>query len=402
MSSSNLNWVMTSESSQSSDDNRILYMFVRRDDGRYILYKFDTPLFVEKSESSFEMSPLVVFKEGVLPDCLCSFAYIDPYLYIVGAKKEDVFSIHKNVLFCLKHSERERGANFVIPTQPMKADKNMSLAFSYQDNLYVISMFTCPMSPPSSSVVNETYEFEVYSPCTKTWRDLGNTPLSRWCFPVYVHSHLVIGTMVYFTTSLDVVMSFDLNDEMWTTVFDPYGVLAVTFHYVPPLPTFKSQTLVFGNQIFGLSKYRGNGYCDICASSSLNPYEDSFLRPNLAPDEQFLTDVINVPTDLDLSNWSQFIFSLDQDILCVVSYGTDMMTDAYGLLNYAELSFFKISGDSYQHPINIYTCLPSPGCSDGRDVNYFKAEFCSRTRLFIKTKRQFTNGVPCTCIFVDH
>ncbi|KAL1823851.1 hypothetical protein ACET3Z_010629 [Daucus carota] len=365
------------------DRSGMLFMFVRRDDDRYMIYKFDTPLLVENSESrSFDILPLVVFEDGVLPHCECSFVFIYPYFYIVGAKKEDVFTIDLNVLIALKPSETERGAEFVTRMQPMIADKNPSLAFSFRHKLYVISVYTCPVSLKTEN----RHEFEVYSSSTNTWRDLGNTPLSRDLLPVYVDSHLVIGTMVYFTTSLDVVMSFDLNGETWTTVFDPYGVLAPTFRYVPPLPTFKSQTLIIGSLIFGLSKRRRNGYYDICASNTFNPGSDFFLRPVLVPDQQVLKVVVDAP--MDLPSWSQFIFALGENVLCVVSYGGDMMQDEHGLFCYAELSFFS--------------CLPVyPETGYSGDMCCSNAKFCGRTRFFIRTENQLTHGVPCSCIFVD-
>lgn len=207
-------------------------------------------------------------------------------------------------------------------------------------------------------------------------------------------------------------MSFDLKSETWLTIFDPYGVLPATSRYVPPHPTFKSHTLVVGNRIFGLFQRRDCEYADICGSSSWDPCEDFFLRPNLAPDEQFLKNAYDVPMDFatGLPDWSQFLFAWDEDILCVGSYGSDMVTHAFELYNFAELSFFKITAESYQCPININTCIPL-GSSDGREfsyarekdhVNYFKAEFCGRTQLHIKTKKQFTHGTVCSCIFVDH
>lgn len=203
-------------------------------------------------------------------------------------------------------------------------------------------------------------------------------------------------------------MSFDLEAETWMTVFDPYGVFAATSRYVPPSPTFISQPIVFRNTFFGLSERRTREYDDVCASSALDPCDDFFLRPNIAPDQQFLEDALVVPTDFltDSPYWSRFLFAWDEDTLCVVSYGSDMMTHAFELSNYAQLSFFKINGDSYQCPFNINTCLSPDGkeysyARKGDHVNFFKAQLCGLSQLFIKTKKQFTHGIPCSCIFVD-
>lgn len=80
------------------------------------------------------------------------------------------------------------------------------------------------------------YDFEVYSPCHETWNQLGNKPIQD-CI---IKSHLILKHMVYFTTGFEVVLSYNLEDETWATIFDPNGVL---YHfpekiYDPPCPTF--------------------------------------------------------------------------------------------------------------------------------------------------------------------
>lgn len=56
-----------------SDNNRFLFMFVRRHDGRYLLYKLDVLRLFHENIAEENLLPLIIFKRRVLPNCECAF-----------------------------------------------------------------------------------------------------------------------------------------------------------------------------------------------------------------------------------------------------------------------------------------------------------------------------------------
>lgn len=391
-----------------SGDNRQLFMFVRRDDGIYILYTMDALDFYRRSIPNDSLLPLIVFQPGVLPDCECSFAYIEPYFYVVGQNKHHVFTLKKDRLLKLVPSENYRGGKYVNPVcNPMFRDKFCPLAFAYDNKLYVLSK-----TPHYSSASGNLLDFEVYSPSNGLWTDLARKPPKQLPHVIYFLSHLVLGTKVYFTTSIQVVVSFDLKAQTWSTIFDPNGVLTFPIQYIYPRPLFEAQIQVIGNRIFGIFTLQGpSGHSDICASSSWKPHEDFFLRPNLAPDKQFFHDVFGGPTELnrDISAWRTYMFTLDEGarIMGVVCYCRDLLSHRDELTNFASLSIFKIADEPSPSP-TVVNNVPLAHWDTRRfsyareqdHVNYFKAELLHSTYLFINTQKEFTYGTPYSCIFV--
>lgn len=365
-----------------SDDYPFLFVFLRRNDDRYIIYKIDalSIYYQLPAVPDSQLLPLLVFRHGVLPDCSCAFAYIRPYFYIIGEKKNHVFTVNKDDLVKLTPSKNARGAHYVSPmTSHMSSDKSSPLAFAYQNNLYVISK--SPTTLPKYKI--NFNEFEVYSPQTNSWTSLGSKPL-RDC---HVHSHVVIGTMVYFTTSTHVVMSFSLERAHWGTIYDPYGVTYLhknispnSFKYVAT-PTFDQQILVIQNIILGSIHTHGESCFRFSASPS-KPSAKFFLRPPLNVEKPCVSNAISC-CSCTLDNkvsppCSSHVVAMDEsgEMMCGVCYST---VDISGGRDYVGLTFFKV---------------PAGVTSDS-----IKFESVYSTRFLIKTKEP-TRGVISTCLFV--
>ncbi|KAK1391606.1 hypothetical protein POM88_010662 [Heracleum sosnowskyi] len=162
---------MNSNTISVSSSGRFLFMFIRRDIGLYVLYKIDATGLYRSLKTEDNLRPLIVFEPDLLPDCDCAFAYIEPYFYIVGQNKRDVFTLNKNRLLKLVPTNNHRGRKFVTRIQPMNLDKLAPLAFAYESKLYVLSK-TCANAPYRFIT---HYDFELYSPDDGSW--IGLEPL---------------------------------------------------------------------------------------------------------------------------------------------------------------------------------------------------------------------------------
>ncbi|KAK1353830.1 hypothetical protein POM88_052195 [Heracleum sosnowskyi] len=341
-------------------DDRLLFMFARSTDGFYLLYKIDVLGLLRENTREEELLPLIVFDRHVLPDLPFTFEFLEPNFYIIGQEKDHVFTLDKYKLLDLSPSETRRGSEFLKPISPMHDEKVNPLAFAYNDRLYVISKRCYPFLNRLGKIY---YDFEVYSPSQKTWNRLGNKPMQD----CVIKSHLILRHTVYFTTTYEVVLSYDLEDETWVTVFSPHGALDPFPEniYIPPPPTFDTQIQVVGNMVVGGFYRFGEGYFDICASLAIDPHDVCYGNHPL---DKFANDVI--------------------------------------------LNFFKVSGNSYKCDIphrEVKMDAPIPYCwhssfnyahEDEKRVNFFEAEFISSTFLPIDTKRQVIPGLLYSCMLV--
>lgn len=395
----------------STDDDRFLYVFVCTEEGMYLLYKFDAIRFFKtRVHEAPNSSPLVVFNNRILPkSCRCAFAYLDGDFFIIGENKAHVFTFSKSRISQLTPKERRRGNDFVLPCTSMLSDKLDPLAFTYEGNLYVLSRSSYAISLPEDEN-NKVYDFELYNPSEKSWNSLGNKPL-RFS---YVNAHFVRANMAYFTIENGTVLSFNLEAQTWCDVLDPFHVLGP----FPPLlksrihPTFDTQIQMIKNKIFGGFSGRGYGYTDVCASSYLEPSDKYFLRPTLAHDQTFFTHLYSEmkKSEIGLSLWSKYFVTLDESngIMCVVSYA-GYSWDEY--VNFACLSFFEVTGNSYKVPISFNDEV-DPSAStfhrifsyandhDLANANFFEANFISTTLLPINTRKLNTVGFIRGCFFV--
>lgn len=250
-----------------------------------------------------------------------------------------------------------------------------------------------------------------------SWRDLGMKSVRE----TTIKSYVLMGNMVYFTTIHQSIMSFDLDLEVWGTVFDPYGI-----HYRPnpfggkdyssSYHTFDSQIQVIGNKIFGGLKYVDEGHFCICASSTLKPHEVSFLRPTLAQSNDFFSSWFSAPSHYNtfLHRWSTYMVTLDttQSIMCVICYGSDELQDYSNkhdeeddCSNHAVLTFFQVDDDFCQPLVDEgefprVKVDPDFSYSKKNNVDCFKATFLHRTILHICTANHYTQGVIRSCLFV--
>ncbi|KAL8144844.1 hypothetical protein AgCh_003165 [Apium graveolens] len=395
-------------SSIRSDDNRFLFLFVRREDGVYLLYKIDFVNCLEKKDPEEEvaLSPLIVFsKKCLATDCYFAFVFLKPYFYFIGGDNK-IFTIRKSQLLKIDPSEKKRGSRLLKPLDTrMHGNKLDPLAFTYENNLYVISKGYFSLIYP---IDESFFEFEVYSPKTKSWTDLGDKPM-RHCG---ITSHLVFHDIVYFTTTSHVVVSFDLVNQLWLTMFDPYGLLARYPEYsVFPRSTFDSDIQIIGNTVFGGIFNTPASFSDICASPTLIPSDDMFLRPSLTHDRSFHDHIYAITrlTRRRLTTLSKSLVTINSEerIICVIGYGNDPYDK---LANYAVLTFFKVHDGSHQgdiihepeeqengkefvrrfHWINKFDYATD---EQGDHVNFFRADFITSTLMPIYTNKQATPGV---------
>lgn len=310
-----------------------LFMFVRRPNGRYLLYKLNvTKMRLRGRQSlSTDSQPLIVFKRSVLPKCECAFAFIEPKFYIVG--EDEIFTLDKHKLLDLKPSKSSRGIELVKPlTTPMLGKKSNPLAFAYNNKLYVLSKGGSDQGP-------QDYSFEVYCPSADNWTDLYPKPL----WQSTVKAHVILDTFVYFTMSNECVMSFNLRTSKWSTVYDPFGVLYIYKHmfpqYIDPPPTFDSDIQVIGNAIIGSYCYTpGMDPCsDIFASTLHKPFEEYFLRP-VRP----MRFPISRSSD-GICDYSRCILNY-KGSLCLILYCSTPVKDR-SFINFAEVTFYDLSNE---------------------------------------------------------
>lgn len=385
-----------------SDSGQFLFMFVRRDVGLYVLYKIDAIGLYRSLKKDDDLLPLIVFEPDLLPaDCDCAFAYIDPFFYVVGQNKRDVFTINKNRLLKLVPSKNYRGRKFVKQIAPMFRDKLAPLAFAYDNQLYVVSK-SCADSP---YLTFNKYDFELYSPSTHSWSALGTRP-SQNC---EIKSYVIIDKIVYFTTSIQTVMSFNLEAVHWSTVYDPYGYDYFDQNNVVTIPTFDTQIQKIGDTVFGGVYQPGHKTLYFCPSHT-HPFSDLFLRPSLDQDKCSLvtsscsfSDITKVDS---LCSSYTVTMDLSEDIACVVCYGSDLSSS--GVSSYARLSFFKVSQGyhpscSSTPPVEGQTCgslLSSLFEEEGQRASSLKLDCIHRTHLRITTKKNFTRGIVSSCFVV--
>ncbi|KAK1391623.1 hypothetical protein POM88_010679 [Heracleum sosnowskyi] len=316
---------------------------------------------------------------------------------LMSENKHHVCTLKRDRLVKLDPSENFRGRKFLKNIRnPMNDDKLVPLAFAYDGKLYVLSR-------TSGSSSGRVFNFEVYSPSDGLWRVLARRPLNQMSLNIYFQYYLVLGTKVYFTTSILVVVCFDLKAETWGTFFDPYGALTSPTQFIERRPLFQAQTQVIGNRIFGIFTRKGTGPSDICASSSWKPHENFFLRPNLAPDKKFFHDVFGAPTKLntDISAWRTHMFTLDEGarIMGVVCYSNAPYRGE--LSSFATLSIFQVDAESHSSPTIIKDAVHrvywNPGMfSYARKedrVEYFRAKLLQGTSFFIYTRKEFTYAI---------
>lgn len=227
-----------------------------------------------------------------------------------------------------------------------------------------------------------------------------------------IKSHYILHDIVYFTTVEETIFSFLLKAQTWCQTIDPFGVISSDplslRTYFPP--TFDTQIQLIGKTIFGGFLHPWAGYLDICASPSLDPSDAYFLRPTLAHDFSFFTNLYSEPKKRDLSiSWcSNFLVTLDEGkgIICVVSYGKDSWDD---YVNFATLNFFEVTDGSYRLPIS-FDDVPQAATfhrrfvyandSDLKHTNFFNATFIATTILPINTTARNTTGNILSCFFV--
>nr|XP_017242449.1 PREDICTED: uncharacterized protein LOC108214773 [Daucus carota subsp. sativus] len=357
-----------------------LFMFVQRRDGRYVIYRIEAFVYYHSGIKNDEISPLVVFKHGDLPNCQCSFAYIKPYFYIVGENKHDVFTIEIECLFSLNTSKDARGAQLVSRVStPMSSDKSSPLAFAFKNNLYVFSKARSTL-PKYKKNYNE---FEVYSPSEKSWSPLGCKPLQD----CDVESYVVIGSMVYFTTSLHVVISFSLDRAHWGTIYDPYGLTYVHKNTAPNssqygvwLPTFNKQILVADDILF----VNGDRVSRNCFSAWLpeadnDPSARSFLRPffRLSSDLPFC----------ELDGCSNHIFRFSDQLLCVVCYGAES-SEEHTTSSYVVLNFFAVPSSNMGDPLSF------------NEPTLQRKDVLHTSSLLITAKKPDHGGIISSCFYV--
>ncbi|KAK1353831.1 hypothetical protein POM88_052196 [Heracleum sosnowskyi] len=395
---------------RSDDDTRhFLFMFFRREDHVYLLYRIDIDDCFEKDPlEEVPLSPLIVFSnKSLTTNSYFAFAFLEPYFYFIGGDKNKIFTITKSQLLKMDHSKKQRGSDILQPLgSSMNGTKLYLLAFTFQNKLYVISKGYFPLLQQIGTIY---IDFEVYSPETNSWIYLGNKPLRESC----VKSHLVHHDMVYFTTTADVVLSFNLVDEKRVSIFDPYGVLVRCPEFFPrPRPNFDTDIQIIGDVVFGGIYFHQKSFFDICASPSLIPSDDMFLRPSLTHDEPFYNQIYTVPRQLrrHFSLCSKSLVTIDNDkgIICIIIYGNQPWDQ---LANYAVLNFFRVNGDSYQgdiirepeeeQEVGKELVLPFHWThlfyyahdKDGQHINFFKADFLFATFMPIDTNKQVTPGV---------
>ncbi|KAK1353838.1 hypothetical protein POM88_052203 [Heracleum sosnowskyi] len=384
-----------------SDDQPRLFMFIRTNNGRYVLYMIDAIRLFREKIAKEPLLPLLFFKRRVLPDCQCAFAFIEPNFYVIGEERDEVCTFNKYTILNLKPTEKRRGSDFLVPQTPMIWPKLEPLAFSYNDNLYVISK-------QGSPVPKQFNAFEFYSPLNGTWTDLWPKPMWQSSIKAYV----IHQNMVYFSLTSQTIMSFNLKISKWSTVYDPYGQLYIHKdrfpRYSDPIPsTFDSQIEVFGDTFFG-GVGAGDQHFDIFASQNFKPFEKPFLRPTLNPTKDFC-NALDTRTVKDSPVCSKYIVKMEiEGIMCVLCYTNLSTGDRSSLV---VLNFFNVSNDSHQLiSSSSNPTLPQvpPRATflfdaveeDGQNVNYFKADLLSRTQLPINTRKKSTHGTLCTCLLV--
>lgn len=354
---------------------RNLFMFVQRNDCRYVIYRIDAlDLYLSRIPEAVTL-PLVVFRYGVLPNCDCAFAYIKPYFYIVGENKHHVFVIEKKHLLSLSPSKNARGAEFVSPiSTPMSSDKSSPLAFAYNNNLYVLSKARTTL-PKYKKNYNE---FELYSPSKESWSPLGSKPL-RDCD---VDSYVVIGSMVYFTTSLHVVISFSLDRAHWATIYDPYGLTYIHKNTAPNSsqysvcpPTFKQQILLVQNDILASVSQHCFNFC-VCP---FDPSAKSFLRP-------IIGDALYYST-CGMDNCSSHVINFNENIMCGICYGVESSKEDPS--SYVVLTFFKVPQSSSS----------GKGVTSDSLVSLKEDDTIHTSRILINTKKP-THGIISSCFYV--
>ncbi|KAL8144843.1 hypothetical protein AgCh_003164 [Apium graveolens] len=382
------------QDSMSEDERRRLFMLVRRNNGRYVLYMIDAIRLFREKVAFESLSPLVFFRRHVLPNCACAFAFIEPNFYVVGENKHDVYAFNKKDILNLKPLEKRRGSEFLVTLPPMICIKSEPLAFSYNGNLYVIAKTGSPEP-------QEFNQFEYYSPLKGIWTDLWPKPLWRSS----IKSHIILEDMVYFSLTTQTVMSFNLKTSRWSTVFDPYAQLYDQKSFYPRYsqpfpPTFDSQIELFGDTFFG-GVVRGQ-HLDIFASQKCLPYEKHFLRPTLNPPEDFL-NALNSPEDSLATSKYFFKMDIDDGIMCVLCY-TDLPSSDRS--SRVVLNFFNVSNAPQQLPSSSNYTPRASSIFDAmeeenvQDVHYFNADLLSRTQLPISTRFKSTHGTLCTCLLV--